>query len=136
MESRWTGCSGRGTNCGKNRGHSGWGGPEAAQDPEAGLSADIHLNPAGTGLPQHSKHGRAPFVFSKFTGGALGGKGPGLLTSSPSSSSINRREQQEPQNKRVRSDFLQACYFQVRPWTCCVSITHRHPLFIYASKIQ
>lgn len=84
MESRWTGCSGRGTNCGKNRGHSGWGGPEAAQDPQAGLSVDIHLNPAGTGLPQHSKHGRAPFVFSKFTGGALGGKDcPRVQGSSP-----------------------------------------------------
>lgn len=51
MESRWTGCSGRGTNCGKNRGHSRWGGPEAAQDPQAGLSVDIHLNP-GAGLLQ------------------------------------------------------------------------------------
>lgn len=52
MESRWTGYSGKGTNCGKNRGHSRWGGPEAAQDPQAGLSVDIHLNP-GAGCCRH-----------------------------------------------------------------------------------
>ena len=39
-----------GTNCSKNRGHSGWGGPEAAQDPQAGLSVDIHLNPGAGSL--------------------------------------------------------------------------------------
>ena len=39
-----------GMNCGKNRGHSGWGGPEAAQDPQAGLSVDIHFNPGAGSL--------------------------------------------------------------------------------------
>lgn len=70
-----------------------------------------------------------------------GGREEGTLTAfvqlfRPTLGQDEGEEQQEPQNERVRSDFLQACYFRVRPWTRCVSITHRHPLFIYASKIQ
>ena len=63
-----------GMNCGKNRGHSGWGGPEAAQDPQAGLSVDIHFNPGAGSLRalgsfSTQSTARPPPVFSKFTGG-------------------------------------------------------------------